>query len=129
MESSTVTSTHSAPRYLSSPVSITTSGLSFAERKAQLAKASMPNLVDGDDLVRDIKTPLPGDSMRTPERPRSRAALAQKRSAYFEDVFSSKPVDSPAKERLRSETTIVAEVKTNVLVSFSPSQTKRVGLC
>jgi len=79
----------------------------------------MPKLVEGDDLVDDIHTPLPGDTTPKSGRPRSRAELARQRSAYFEDAFSTKPTTNAAQERLRSEAPIVAEVKTNVIVCLS----------
>ena len=99
-------------------VPINSGSLSFAERKAQLARASMPKMADADSPIGDIVTLLPGDTMPKPTRPRSRAELARQRSAYFEDVFSARPVGNPARERLRSQATIVAEVKTNVIVRF-----------
>jgi len=120
METSTVTvAARGRARHLKSSVPINSGSLSFAERKAELARASMPKLVEGDDLVNDIDTPLPGDTMMKPGRPRSTAELARQRSAYFEDAFSTKCKVNPARERVRAAATIVAEVKTNVIVRLS----------
>ena len=117
METSTVTmSPRDRSRRAKVSIPINSGSLSFAERKAQLDRASTPKLVEGNDLLDDIDTPLPGDTMTASPRPRSRAELAKQRSAYFEDAFSAKPVVNPAQARLRAEATIVAEVKTNVIV-------------
>jgi hypothetical protein len=90
--------------------------MSFAERKAQLARASAPHLVEGDHMVRDIDQPLPGDTGFAPRLKRSKPELSQKRSQYFEDAFSTNGLGSAARERIRSEAIIVAEVQTNVIV-------------
>ena len=43
--------------------------------------------------------------------------LARKRSQYFEDIFSARDGDnSPAQERVRSESLVLAEIRTNVYV-------------
>ncbi|CAK7236730.1 hypothetical protein SCUCBS95973_009707 [Sporothrix curviconia] len=109
--------------------------LSFSQRAAQLARAPTPLLVKGDcHLLRDIDRPPPGDPS-TQLRSRRRSLLqvggegfastekdssgsvARKRSQYFEDAFSARDADtSPAKERVRSEAPVLAEVRTNVIV-------------
>lgn len=113
-------------------VAATTKGgaqLSFAERKsrgsgsASKPRPTVPPLVEGDgELTRDIERPLPGDVVAGGGRaalrsPASRHDLASKRSAYFQDVFASRGVDS-AKEKIRRETMILAEVRTNVIVGY-----------
>ena len=113
--------------------------LSFAQRAGQqVARAPTPMLVKGDrHLLRDIERPPPGDPSTQP-RPRRRSLLpagsaggatacaendsagpvvARKRSQYFEDAFSARDADtSPAKERVRCEAPVLAEVRTNVIV-------------
>ncbi|KAL1909287.1 hypothetical protein Sste5344_004916 [Sporothrix stenoceras] len=114
-----------------------TGRLSFSQRAAQLARAPTPLLVKGDHhLLRDIDRPPPGDpstrrkSVATDLAVESMAAsltaggrgdshLARKRSQYFEDAFATRRGDTdanPAKERVRSEALVLAEVRTNIIV-------------
>lgn len=60
-----------------------------------------------------VKSPLE-DTTKLPKT-RSRPELAKKRSQYFEEAFQARPVD-PVGDRIRSQSMILAEVKTNVLV-------------
>ncbi|CAK7274443.1 hypothetical protein SEPCBS57363_006166 [Sporothrix epigloea] len=112
--------------------------LSFSRRAAaQLSRVSTPVLVEGDrHLLRDIDRPPPGDPrtrlLQSSRRSLSQVgesssvekksgsvsgAIARKRSQYFEDAFSARNTDtSPAKERVRSEVPVLAEVRTNVIV-------------
>jgi len=104
-------------RLLKSPVPVNSAHLSFAQRKAQLARASTPHLVEGDQYtLRDIDRAPPGDPSSRPRRTQSRPEIAKQRSQYFDQVFSAKGTEDPAKERIRNETVVVAEVKTNVIV-------------
>lgn len=73
--------------------------------------------MEGDQkLLRDIRTPLPGD-VTTVTRKKSRPELAKQRSLYFEEVFTSKETDLLG-DMVRSEAIVLAELKTNVVVSF-----------
>lgn len=112
--------------------------LSFSRRAAaQLSRVSTPVLVEGDrHLLRDIDRPPPGDPrtrlLQSSRRSLSQVgktlsvetktgsvsgAIARKRSQYFEEAFSARNTDtSPAKERVRSEVPVLAEVRTNVIV-------------
>ncbi|KAM0334148.1 hypothetical protein ACHAQA_001168, partial [Verticillium albo-atrum] len=94
--------------------------LSFAKRKEAQRKQQMaPShyLVDGDQLLlRSIQRPLPGDVVRESRKPKSRPELAKSRSSYFEDAFQAGREVSPAKDRIRSEAIVMAEVRTNVIV-------------
>ncbi|CAK7208615.1 hypothetical protein SBRCBS47491_000151 [Sporothrix bragantina] len=110
---------------------------SFSQRATQLARAPTPLLVKGDrHLLRDIDRPPPGDPStqlrsrrrsllqvggdagpQTAKERESSGSVARKRSQYFEDAFSARDADtSPAKERVRSEAPVLAEVRTNVIV-------------
>ncbi|CAK7206422.1 hypothetical protein SEUCBS139899_009214 [Sporothrix eucalyptigena] len=111
--------------------------LSFSQRATQLARSPTPLLVKGDrHLLRDIDRPAPGDpstQLRSGRRSSlflgdvpattanasaaHRGDIARKRSQYFEDAFSSRDADtSPAKERVRSEALVLAEIRTNVII-------------
>ena len=74
------------------------------------------HLVEGDQLLRNIDYPLPGDVVMKARKLKSRPDLTKKRSSFFEDVFSVTEVN-PAKERVQSEAIVMAEVRTNVIVS------------
>lgn len=95
---------------------LTANRLSFAERKAaQLSRPSTPFFVQGDRNLRDIDRAPPGDVLRKTPKPQSRPTLAKQRSNFFEDAFSVKEVN-PARDRVRNEAMVVAEVRTNVIV-------------
>ncbi|KAH7001873.1 Tautomerase/MIF superfamily [Ilyonectria destructans] len=82
------------------------------------SRRNMPSLepvMEGDQkLLRDIRTPLPGD-VTTVTRKKSRPELAKQRSLYFEEVFASKETDLLG-DMVRSEAIVLAELKTNVVV-------------
>ena len=92
---------------------------SFAERKAVLNASPkptpIPEIVNGDNLLRRVTRPPPGDVSR-PRKQASGVSLRKQRSAYFEDAFSAKETD-PVRERIRCESIVMAEVRTNVIVS------------
>lgn len=94
-------------------------------------------------IMRDIDRPPPGDVTDAPVAKRSdqkpskssskRASVAelsrQKSSLNFwEGAFSVQEV-SPAKERIRGDALVMAEVKTNVIVSLSCSSPATVSFC
>jgi len=92
--------------------------LSFSERKAQ--KENMTPSSEGSrHLMRDISRPPPGDVTRSGSN-KTKPGLASRRSNinFFEDAFSVGE-SSAAKERVRGDAIVLAEVKTNVIVSFS----------
>ncbi|KAK3943007.1 Tautomerase/MIF superfamily [Diplogelasinospora grovesii] len=97
---------------------------SFAERKAQMVgrpamAATTTHLVVGDHLLRDIDRALPGDVVRrTARKTQSKPdrALARKRSNFFENAFSAKDSPNVAKERVRGDAIVMADVRTNVII-------------
>lgn len=104
---------------------------SFSERASQLSRAPTPLLVKGDRILRDIDRAPPGDPplqvrVRRKSGPASAAGdgggghdVARQRSQYFEDAFSARDGNtSPAKERVRSEALVLAELRTNVIVGI-----------
>jgi hypothetical protein len=108
LDESDETPTSSAP-------SVVSSLPSFVPRKSLSSPQPPSHLVEGDQIMRDIDRPLPGDVVVKARK--SRGDLTKRRSAFFEDAFSVKEVVNPAKERVRSEAIVMAEVKTNVIVS------------
>ena len=101
------------------PRSAVPAKLSFSDRKARGEKPGTITVIEGNELLRHIDRPLPGDVTRRKSRTGSKPNLAKKRShvGFFEEAFA---VDerSPAKERVRGDAIVMAEVKTNVIVCF-----------
>jgi hypothetical protein len=106
---------------LSNPSSVPRSAvpakLSFSERKMRSEKPASMTVVEGNDLLRHIDRPLPGDVVRRKSRTGSKPDLAKRRSNinFFEEAFAIND-HSPAKERVRGDAIVMAEVKTNVIV-------------
>lgn len=97
--------------------------LSFAERKAQASRPTKLRTVKGSDNMRDIERPPPGDVFSRKKRSASKPELTKQRSNYFEDAFAVKEAN-PGKDRVLSESIVMADVKTNVMVS--PSRSHRI---
>ncbi|KAL2135270.1 hypothetical protein VTI74DRAFT_9150 [Chaetomium olivicolor] len=94
---------------------------SLSERQAQNGTATTQEepLVEGNELIRRIDRPLPGDVVRRATgKSQTRADLARQRSNrnFFEDAFSIKPA-SPARERVGGDAMVMVDVKTNVIIS------------
>ncbi|KAK3333688.1 Tautomerase/MIF superfamily [Cercophora scortea] len=100
------------------PVLADPANASFAERKAKGGNTTTSHLVEGDRNMRNIDNPLPGDSVRRERKLRSKPDLKKRRSnlSFFEDVFSTSDTNS-AKERVRGDALVLAEVKTNVIIN------------
>ena len=115
---------NSAARKTANQLAVSTN-LSFAERKAKKPETSTPapHLVDGNRIMRNIDRPPPGDILRRTRKSPSKPDLAKRRSNinFFEDAFSMTET-SPAKERVRGDSMVMAEVKTNVIVWHISSQ-------
>ncbi|KAK0738219.1 Tautomerase/MIF superfamily [Schizothecium vesticola] len=101
----------------SAPRSAVPAKLSFSERKMRSEKNASMTVVEGNDLLRHIDRPLPGDVVRRKSRTGSKPDLAKRRSNinFFEEAFAIND-HSPAKERVRGDAIVMAEVKTNVII-------------
>ena len=82
------------------------------------ADDEMPDTMEQRPIMRDITRGSPGDQVssqatKSPERKQ----LAKKRSQYYEDAFAQREPRSSARERVLRESMIMADVKTNVIVS------------
>jgi hypothetical protein len=69
-------------------------------------------------ITRNINRGAPGDQAifsdaKTPEQKQ----LAKKKSQYYQDVFSARESNISARERVLKESPILADVRTNVIVS------------
>lgn len=91
-------------------------GPSFAQRKAAQPQSPDAVLVEGNNVMRSIDRPLPGDIVgrrRSPPDP----DMSRKRSAYFEAEFAGpNRGDDPAADRILNEAMVTAELKTNVII-------------
>lgn len=92
--------------------------MSFSQRKSRYRnrQPSLEPVIEGDTrFLREIRDPPPGDTRST--RRQSKPDLAKRRSQYFEDAFQDRDKNSnPGKDKVREESMVLAEVKTNVIV-------------
>lgn len=89
---------------------------SFAQRKAQLSRPSRTNIVEGNAVLRSIDRPPPGDMSR--RKSFIQPGLARRRSTYYESEFAVGRETDPTKDRVRNEAIVLAELRTNVIVSW-----------
>lgn len=66
--------------------------------------------------MRGVDRPLPGDMLYR-RKSQAQPALANKKSAYYENEFAATRESNPALDRVRNEAIVMAELKTNVIVS------------
>lgn len=91
-------------------------GPSFAQRKAHQPRSSNHVLVEGNNVMRSIDRPLPGDVVGR-RKPLPHPDVIRKQSAYFESEFAlTNRVEDPVKARIRSEAMVNAELQTNVII-------------
>ncbi|KAK4189590.1 Tautomerase/MIF superfamily [Podospora australis] len=104
---------------IANPSRATTSqgNLTFAERKPQNGDHSAPYIVEGDRHMRNIERPPPGDNGRRGRKTQSKQDLNKQRSniSFFEDAFLND--GAAARERIQGDAIVMAEVKTNVIIS------------
>ncbi|KAI0123855.1 Tautomerase/MIF superfamily [Xylariales sp. AK1849] len=106
-----ISPTSPLPRQNGVPVS----KLSFAQQKAELLRPSKSNLVEGNNVMRSIDRPPPGDTVNR-RKSQLQLGLAKKRSAYFENEFAAGRAMDPTKDRVRNEAIVMAELRTNVIL-------------
>jgi len=70
--------------------------------------------------MRSVDRPLPGDMLYR-RKSQAQPALAKKKSAYYENEFAATRESNPAMDRVRNEAIVMAELKTNCIVS-APSR-------
>lgn len=66
--------------------------------------------------MRGVDRPLPGDMLYR-RKSQVQPALAKKKSAYYENEFAATRESNPAMDRVRNEAIVMAELKTNCIVS------------
>jgi hypothetical protein len=89
----------------------------------QASPQGSPSATDREEqrITRNIDRGAPGDQAifsdaKTPEQ----KELARKKSQYYNEVFATRESNASARERVTKESPILADVRTNVIVS-SPS--------
>ncbi|KAI1419823.1 Tautomerase/MIF [Xylaria sp. FL1777] len=91
-------------------------GPSFAQRKALQSRPPDGVLVEGNNLMRSIDRPLPGDVVGR-RKSQLHPDVSRKKNAYFESEFAGPDRgDDLAKTRILNEATVTAELKTNVII-------------
>lgn len=104
--------------YPSSPHRSATVAPTDRRAQSRMNKPSLEPVLEGDNrLLRDVKTPPPGDVTRM-RRKASHPEVSRQRSIYFEDAFASGDRNY-AGDDIRNEAIILVEVKTNVIVNCS----------
>ncbi|KAI3337615.1 Tautomerase/MIF [Xylariaceae sp. AK1471] len=89
---------------------------SFAQRKAHQPRPYNAVFVEGNNVMRSIDRPLPGDVVGR-QKPQLHPDISRKKSAYFESEFAAtNRGDDPAKARILNEAMVTAELKTNVII-------------
>lgn len=95
--------------------------MAYAERKTVTNKHpwTLPKLAGTDEITRSIGRPPTGDSTTSAAaKTMGRAELARRKNDYFEEAFSIRNDGNPLRERIRGDSTVLMEVKTNVIVSL-----------
>lgn len=87
--------------------------------ESPLESGSEPPAKEERRLTRLFERGAPGDaaifsSGKTPER----RELAKRKSQYFEDVFAFRESSMSARERVHRESMVIADIRTNVIVSL-----------
>lgn len=82
-----------------------------------LGPQALPQLDELTELTRPITRPPPGDFTRPASKTMGRAELARRKNEYFEEAFAVRGADrNPLRERIRSDSIVLLELKTNVIV-------------
>lgn len=89
----------------------------------------LPNLDEHSDIMRPVMRPPPGDftsnrnsndDKRPAAKTMGRAELARRKNEYFEEAFALRSNGggdrNPLRERIRSDSIVLLELKTNVIV-------------
>jgi hypothetical protein len=91
----------------------------IAMREASPRETPSATLKEERRITRPIDRGTPGDQAifsdaKTPEQ----KELAKKKSQYYGDVFATREPNASARERVTKESPILADVRTNVIVSW-----------
>lgn len=90
---------------------------------------TLPQLTEMDELMQPITRRPPGDTPKSAALTMGWTELSRRKTHYYEEAFSGRCVAETLRERIQSDSMVVAELKTNVIVSpssnvNSPVQTR-----
>lgn len=83
---------------------------------------TLPQLTEMDELMQPITRRPPGDTLKPAAFTMGRAELSRRKTHYYEEAFSGRCAIDTIRERIQGDSMVVAELKTNVIVS-PPSNT------
>lgn len=78
---------------------------------------TLPQLTEIDELMQPITRGPPGDTPKSAALTMSRAELSKRKTHYYEEAFLGRCIADTRREVLQSDSMVVAELKTNVIVS------------
>lgn len=76
----------------------------------------LPQLNEIVEPTRPATRPAPGDFSKPTAKTMGRAGLARRKNDFFEEAFAVRGDRHPLRERIRGESIVLLELKTNVIV-------------
>lgn len=95
--------------------------MAYTERRTTANKHpwTLPQLGEMTNITRPISRPPPGNhTVKPASTTMGRVELAKRKNDFFEEVFSLRGDRNPLRERIRADSIVLVEVKTNVIVSL-----------
>lgn len=95
--------------------------MAYTERRTTANKHpwTLPQLGEMTNITRPISRPPPGThTVKPASNTIGRVELAKRKNEFFEEVFSVRGDRNPLRERIRADSIVLVEVKTNVIVSL-----------
>ncbi|KAG6365019.1 hypothetical protein INS49_006625 [Diaporthe citri] len=92
--------------------------MSISERQAVANRHpwTLPQLTEMDELVQPITRRPPGDTLKPAAVTMGRAELSRRKTHYYEEAFSGRCIMDTLRERIQSDSMVVVELKTNVII-------------
>ncbi|KAK2604974.1 hypothetical protein N8I77_007861 [Diaporthe amygdali] len=92
--------------------------MSLSERQlvANRHPWTLPQLTEIDELMQPITRRPPGEACKSTALTLGRAELSRRKNHYYEEAFSGRCVLDTFRERIKSDSMVVAELKTNVII-------------
>lgn len=104
--------------------------MAFAERKPASTNRhpwTLPQVAEAEELARPINSPPPGDCTKPAAKTMGRAELSRRKNDFFKDAFSVRGDRNPLRNRIRSDSVVLVELRTNVIVGPPPCE-ETIGL-
>lgn len=79
---------------------------------------TLPQVAEAEELTRPIHRPPPGSLNKTTVKTVGRAELARRKNEYYEEAFSVRGDGNPLRTTIRSDSMVLVELKTNVIVGL-----------